>query len=40
MNLPTIPAKTIVSSYTEGGWFGSNYNMRAKENAKALNEMM
>jgi DNA repair photolyase len=23
----TIPAKTILSSYTENGWFGSNYNM-------------
>lgn len=27
MNIPTIPAKTIVSGYTECGWFGSNYNM-------------
>ncbi|OGO91784.1 MAG: radical SAM protein [Clostridiales bacterium GWF2_38_85] len=25
--MKTIPAKTIVSSYTECGWFGSNYNM-------------
>lgn len=25
--MQTIPAKTIVSSYSESGWFGSNYNM-------------
>jgi DNA repair photolyase len=25
--MQTIPAKTIVSSYSECGWFGSNYNM-------------
>ncbi|MCL2077048.1 MAG: radical SAM protein [Oscillospiraceae bacterium] len=24
---PCIPAKTIVSSYFDNGWFGSNYNM-------------
>ena len=25
--MQTIPAKTIVSPYSESGWFGSNYNM-------------
>ena len=25
--LPVIPAKTILSAWNEGGWFGSNYNM-------------
>lgn len=25
--MQTIPAKTIVSGYSEEGWFGSNYNM-------------
>lgn len=27
MNIPQIPAKTIVSAYTERGWFGTNYTM-------------
>ncbi|MDF2684900.1 MAG: Elongator protein 3/MiaB/NifB [Clostridia bacterium] len=27
MSIPTIAAKTIISNYSEGGWFGSNYNM-------------
>jgi len=25
--MQTIPAKAIISSYSESGWFGSNYNM-------------
>jgi len=25
--MPTIPAKTILSTYSEWGWFGSNYTM-------------
>lgn len=27
MSIPLIPAKTIVSGYIKGGWFGANYNM-------------
>lgn len=27
MNIPLIPAKTIVSLYSPHGWFGTNYNM-------------
>lgn len=27
INIPQIPAKTIVSAYTEYGWFGTNYTM-------------
>lgn len=27
MNIPLIPAKTIVSNYSQRGWFGTNYNM-------------
>ncbi len=27
MGIPLIPAKTIVSGYTDSGWFGANYNM-------------
>ena len=27
MSIPLIPAKTIVSGYTDSGWFGANYNM-------------
>ena len=26
-NIPEIPAKTIISGYSDGGWFASNYNM-------------
>jgi len=26
-NLPLVPAKTILSGWSDGGWFGSNYNM-------------
>lgn len=27
MSIPLIPAKTIVSGYSDHGWFGANYNM-------------
>ncbi len=27
MSIPLIPAKTIVSVYSQHGWFGTNYNM-------------
>jgi DNA repair photolyase len=27
INIPQIPAKTIVSAYTTDGWFGTNYTM-------------
>jgi DNA repair photolyase len=27
LNVPLIPAKTIVSGYSDYGWFGANYNM-------------
>lgn len=27
MSIPLIPAKTIISGYSDHGWFGANYNM-------------
>ena len=27
MSIPLIPAKTIISGYSDNGWFGANYNM-------------